>query len=117
MASVIEMRKESLGRALENRSEANYETIFEGFAELGIEEEDIEPRVNVFTFNAWRALGRHVKKGQHGVKITTWIPVRGKEGEKEAAGGAPPAPGDKSKGGKLRPKTCTVFHVSQTEKD
>jgi hypothetical protein len=111
-----EMQKEALGRALEHRSERNYDAIFAGFSDMGIEEEEVEPRVNVFTFNAWKALGRVVKKGQHGVKITTWIPVRGKAGEKEVAGGAPPAPGDKSKGGKLRPKTCTVFHVSQTEK-
>ena len=40
---------------------------------------DILPRENVFTYHAWRALGRQVRRGEHGVKVTTWIPTERKE--------------------------------------
>jgi hypothetical protein len=73
----------------------NYLPIFEGFMEKGIPSDDIKPRENVFTFNAWKALNRVVKRGEKGVKITTFIP-------------------DPEKG-KTYPKTTTVFHISQTE--
>ncbi|PUA41541.1 hypothetical protein C5U62_31715 [Pseudomonas protegens] len=70
---------------------------------MGIPSEDIKPRVNVFTFNAWKALGRVVKKGQHGVKIVTVIPCTKKD---EATGESVPV---------KKVKTTTVFHISQTE--
>lgn len=94
-----ELQTEALYRARGGVSMANYGAIYEGFALLGISAADIKPRENVLTFNAWRALGRTVKRGEHGVKVVTWIPVK-----------------DKTTGeltGK-RPKTATVFHVSQT---
>jgi len=53
---------------------------------------------NVFTYNAWKALGRQVNKGEHGVKVVTWIDAT-----------------DKITG--LPTKLCrasTVFHISQT---
>lgn len=93
--------QDALDRATANRSEANYSAIYSGFAKMGLS--DIQPRVNVFTYNAWKALGRCVSKGQHGVKVVTVI-----ETEKH------------NKQGKLEkkryPKTTTVFHISQTEK-
>ncbi len=68
--------------------------------------EDVEPRVNVFTFNAWKAAGRSVKKGEKGLAITTWIPCKDKKAKPD------PVTGEVKKG--LRPKTAYVFHVSQT---
>ena len=66
---------EALQRAATGPSLANYPAIYAGFMAKGIAEDDIKPRENVFTFNAWRALGRTVKKGEHGVKIATCIPM------------------------------------------
>ena len=53
--------------------------IIAGFVAKGIPEHEIRPRENVFTYHAWRALGRQVRRGEHGVKVTTWIPAAGKE--------------------------------------
>jgi len=99
-----EIKAAALANATQNQSVANYDAIFERFMEKGIPEEDIEPRVNVFTYNAWLALGRRVKRGEHGVKITTWIGTSFKDEET-----------GERKPGKRRPKTTTVFHISQTE--
>lgn len=95
-------QQEALNRIESNPSEYNFATVIEGFMEMGIEEEDILPKENVFTFNAWLAKGRCVKKGQHGVKITTFIPVKNAEPDKDGRV-------------KTYPKTSTVFHISQTE--
>lgn len=96
---------ESLQRALRSQALTNLPTIYQEFMARGIAEADILPRENVFTFNAWRALGRTVKRGEHGVRIITWIVTPEKKNDdgsvKYAAG--------------KRPKTAVVFHVSQTE--
>ena len=99
MTGVITMTHtaEALQRATTNQSFANYPAIITGFAERGIPPEQIRPRENVFTFNAWKQLSRVVKKGETGVKIITWIPCE-KNGERF-----------------VRPKTTTVFHISQTK--
>lgn len=89
--------EQALQRATTNQSFSNYPAIIEGFSARGIPPEQIRPRENVFTFNAWRQLSRTVKKGETGVKITTWIPVE-KDGEKF-----------------VRPKLTTVFHITQTQ--
>jgi antirestriction protein ArdC len=103
----LKMRAEALARAAGGESVANYATILHGFTDRGIAEAEIRPRENVFTFHAWKALGRHVRKGEHGVKVLTWIPIeerRNAAGELEREGGR-------------RPKSATVFHVSQTDPD
>lgn len=92
----------ALQRAENNASEANYDVIFDGFIDMGIAKEDIEPRVNVFTFNAWKAKGRFVKKGEKGVKVITYILVDKKEKDS-----------DETKKVKVKRQT-TVFHISQT---
>ncbi len=102
-----EINQEALSRATGNSSARNYAAIILGFMEKGIDKDDITPRVNVFTYAAWVAQGRQVKKGEHGVKITTWIPIQVKTKE-----GATDKPVKKSR---VRPKTATVFHVSQTD--
>lgn len=96
-------QQEALQHALQSLSMANYAAIFSGFEAKGIALDDIKPRENVFTFNAWQALGRQVRKGEHGVSICTWIPMS----KKDADGVAQPIG--------RKPRTTTVFHVSQTE--
>lgn len=69
----------------------------------GIPESQIKPRESVFTYDAWRELGRQVRKGEHGVKVLTFIETskENKEtGEVEVS---------------RRPWTSTVFHTSQTD--
>jgi len=100
--TAAEKAAEAYARATQSPSLANYPTIFEGFMERGIPETDIRPRENVLTFHAWRAKGRTVRRGEHGVTVVTWIPVyREENGERKVVG--------------RRPKSATVFHVSQTE--
>ena len=53
---------DALDRATTNQSLTNYPAIYEGFMDKGIAEGDIKPRENVFTFNAWKALGRSVSR-------------------------------------------------------
>ncbi len=100
---MAEIQQQALAKAVQGDSVANYEDIFNGFTAMGIDKADIEPRVNVFTFNAWKALGRVVKKGQHGVRIVTVIPCAKKDRET----------GDEVAVNKV--KRTTVFHISQTE--
>lgn len=101
------MAQESLNRAVSSQSVMNYQGIFDGFLAMGIPEAEIKPRENVFTFWAWKALGRRVMKGQHGVEACTFVPV-GESTDKET--------GEKKAGFRM-PRTTTVFHVSQTEPD
>ena len=100
-----QQQSEALYRAKSNLVMSNYPAILEGFAEKGIRPEDIEPRVNVFTFAAWKALKRQVRKGEHGVRITVWITCQKKQADQVE--GEPDA--------YRRPKKTTVFHVSQTD--
>lgn len=97
-----EMAAEALARAEGGVSIANYTPIFEGFAAMGIMPDRIEPRVNVLTYHAWRAKGRQVRRGEHGVKVCTWVVIE----ETDADG---------NKSTSRRPKTAVVFHVSQTD--
>ena len=90
---------ESLNRAKNGDSLANYQAIMQGFAEKGIAANDIIPRENVFTYNAWLALNRQVRKGEHGVKVVTWIPAKQKDSESSFM---------------FRGRS-TVFHISQTD--
>src|ERR1700691_2859975 len=97
--------QEALTRAVSGQSFSNFPAIFQGFAAKGIPESEIKPRENVFTFDAWKALGRVVRRGEHGVKVVTFIERASKDtdsdtGERKVI---------------RRPWTTTVFHVSQTE--
>jgi hypothetical protein len=101
------MQAEALSRAANGQSLSNWPAIIAGFSAKGIPESDIRPRENVFTYHAWRALGRQVRRGEHGVKVTTFVPmtkkVEGENGDEER----------KPIG--RRAWTATVFHVSQTD--
>jgi hypothetical protein len=106
-----QMQQEALSRAVCGQSLGNWPAIIHGFLAKGIAEGDIRPRENVFTYHAWRALGRQVRRGEHGVKVTTYITPR--EDDKQAD---PEKPADlKRMARHSRPWTATVFHVSQTE--
>lgn len=82
-------------RAAHGQSTANYERIIEGFVERGIPEDEIQPRENIFTYHAWRKLGRQVKRGEKGLKVISYT--------------------RDEKTDELIPVTAHVFHVSQTK--
>jgi hypothetical protein len=100
-----EVRREALTRAVSGQTMSNYPAIFQGFIAKGIPESEIRPRENVFTFEAWKALGRYVRKGEHGVKVVTFAETKSKEVDRDT---------DEPKFIR-RPWSTTVFHVSQTE--
>lgn len=106
LTKAAEMRAEALGRATTGQSWANYPAIIAGFLGKGIPETEIKPRENVFTYEAWRALGRYVRRGEHGVKVLTWIPV---DEQVDAQ------TGEVVRKAGRRPWSAVVFHVSQTE--
>ncbi len=95
-----EMQRASLSRATSGCSLTNDLAVIAAFAARGIV---ATPRVDVFTFNAWKALGRSVMKGEKSVRVTTWIPVQRKatDGTKKDSG--------------MIPRTACVFHISQTQ--
>ena len=101
-----EIQTEALTRATNSPSMSNYPAIFEGFMAMGIDSADIRPRENVFTYHAWRALGRQVRRGEHGVSVCTWVPMSRKDAITE-----------ENPSGTIgrRPKGSTVFHVTQTD--
>ena len=98
-----EQQKQALTKAVTGQSLANYAAIYEGFEAMGIATDDIKPRENVFTFNAWKALGRSVRKGQHGVRVVSV--VQREYTDEETC----------EKKVSSRPVTTTVFHISQTD--
>ena len=97
-------RREALSRAISGQSVANYAQIYRGFMARGIPESEIKPRENVFTYDAWRALGRQVRRGEHGVKVLTFIDCQKKDEETSEV-----------KETYRRPWFTTVFHISQTD--
>ena len=109
-ATKEEIQAEALSRAVGGMSMSNWPAIFHGFMAKGIPEDQIKPRENVFTFHAWRALGRQVRRGEHGVKVSTWVPMDKKTGEIDSDTGEE----KKVKLGR-RAWMATVFHVSQTD--
>jgi antirestriction protein ArdC len=94
---------EALTAAVTQQSTMNYQTIFDGLMEMGIAGDQIKPRENVFTFAAWKALGRVVRKGQHGVRVCVFIPRESKNKET----------GEITQ--TRMPASTTVFHISQTD--
>jgi hypothetical protein len=110
-ASREEMQQEALTRAASGQSLTNWPAILAGFVAKGIPEADIRPRENVFTYHAWRALGRQVRRGEHGVKVVTFVDTDRTSDSERTEGEQPAA---KRKGAR-RPWTATVFHISQTD--
>jgi hypothetical protein len=58
-----QIQGEALTRAVQGQSLSNWPAIVAGFEAKGIPADDIRPRENVFTYHAWRALGRQVRRG------------------------------------------------------
>src|SRR5215813_7102002 len=106
--ATTEQQQEALGRAVSGQTMTNWPAIFAGFMAKGIPENDIRPRENVFTYNAWKALGRQVRRGEHGVKVCTFVPMTKKEND-------PDTGEEKSVPIGKRAWTATVFHISQTD--
>ena len=102
-ARKAEIQRQALQNAVTGQSSMNYEAIIKGFEAKGIPLADIKPRENVFTFNAWKAVGRVVRKGEKGVPVLTWIPIQKLDEETGEVVSS------------RRSKTTTVFHISQTE--
>ncbi len=94
-----ELAQTALSRARSSQATSNYAALFDGFESMGIPAADILPRVNVLSFHAWRAVGRTVKRGEHGVKLVTWIDA---------------TKADTGESRKLA-RSVTVFHISQTD--
>lgn len=90
---------EALHRAKTSAAMSNIPTVYAGFLAMGIPEGEILPRENVLSFHAWRAMGRTVRKGEHGVKLVTWIDAK---------------QSDTGESRKLA-RTVSVFHISQTD--
>jgi len=100
-AELAAMQTAALGRAREGRTCTNDLLIIAAYAAKGI---DAHPRLDVFTFNAWKALHRHVRKGEHGVRVLTYA-------HKDTV---------KSDGTTEEhsfPTSAVVFHVTQTNPD
>jgi len=95
------MQNEALDRAQHGRTNANDLVILSEFAARGI---DAHPREDCYTFNAWRALGRHVRKGEHGVRVAVYVHT---DEVKD----------DGTTQAHSYPTSATVFHVSQTDPD
>ena len=102
----MEIAQAALANARNGQSVANELIVIEGFMERGIPEADIQPRENCLTFWAWKALRRSVKKGEHGVKVQTWVPIPEKTDE---------STGEVVRQAYKRPKVVTIFHESQTK--
>ena len=102
-----EMQQEALSRAVNGSTGSNFPAIYHGLMAKGIPQHEIQPRENVFTYQAWIALGRHVRKGEHGVKVSVFVKTS-KTVTDEQTGE------EKTTGGSF-PRSTTVFHISQTE--
>ena len=102
------IEQEALGRARNGENWSNWPAIIEGFTARGIPESDIRPRENVLTYHAWRALGRQVRRGEHGVRVLTYVPMTARETDPDTG-----EERDVQLG--RRPKTAVVFHVTQTD--
>jgi hypothetical protein len=114
-ASREQIQQEALTRAVGNQSLTNWPAIIYGFMVMGIPESEIRPRENVFTYHAWRALGRQVRRGEHGVKVTTFVSIAGKEDKDGVVTNDADGTDKPKRGATRRPWTATVFHISQTD--
>jgi len=102
-------------RAVSNPAWSNYLPVIKGFMEKGIAQQDIIPKENVFTFKAWKALGRYVRKGEKGVKIPVWRPTERESTVKQYDENENEIKGNGEKHSALLCCGATVFHISQTE--
>jgi hypothetical protein len=91
-----EAAAEAYARIIGEPSRANWPAVFAHYLALGIPEEDIRPKENVFPVPAWNHLGRKVKAGQKACRVPVFVP-------------------DKDEEGRGRWRQSCLFHESQTE--
>ena len=90
---------DALARAQKGASANTDAQVISFFAAHGI---DATPRLDVFTYAAWQALGRTVCKGESGCRLRVWLNSKsGSEGDDEGAG-------------RGFFKSVSVFHILQT---
>lgn len=110
----IRRAQEQITRIRTSRPSQNDVAVIIEFAARGIPSAAVDPRENVFPFDAWAAFGRHVRKGEKAVAVTVWVPVNTKGANDTTATASHEAPEGETKKS-LRPVTAYLFHVSQTE--
>jgi hypothetical protein len=93
---------DALNRAENPRNLINIQTVFEAASAKGIA--DAMPGENVLTFNAWKAKGRVVKKGE---KALAMLPVFYSRDVRD------PSSGDVQT--QKHAGRAAVFHISQTK--
>lgn len=96
-----QMQRAALERARAPRFGPNLGIVLAECARRGFLDPPPVPGRTVLTFNAWRALGRTVRRGEHGIRIPVVIPTA-----HDPETGEP---------GRRIIKTAAVFHVSQTD--
>lgn len=91
-----QMQREALDRASNPRNIINMQMVIEAAAARGW---DAEPGMNVLTFNAWKAKGRYVRKGEKALcKLPTMFTKTDDNGETKKIFAS-----------------AAVFHINQTE--
>lgn len=91
----------ALERAQGGKTCGNDLLVIAAFAARGI---DAHPRVDVFTFAAWKALHRHVRRNEHGVHVASY--ARRQEVKP-----------DGTTAEHSFPTSAVVFHITQTDPD
>jgi hypothetical protein len=104
----IQKFNDALRRALNQKPGANDLAAIIAFEGAGLK--NVQPRVNVLTFNAWKACGRSVLAGQHSVRVgvITNKPYQTKNDLGEETGEVC---------FRRVPGTAYLFHISQTQPD
>lgn len=105
LAQRAQRQVEALERARSGSSPYNEAVVRAAFAERGIPAEQVVPRENVLTFDAWKALGRYVRKGEKSVKVRCFYTTEARIDE----GTGEEVPGERFM------SLAYLFHISQTE--
>lgn len=101
MTKAQQINAEALQRAQNCHSLQNMARVIAACQERGYQVPAV-PGENVLTFRAWLAKGRAVKKGEKGIAVCTFKPVKRRD----------PATGQETE--ERIPWTAHVFHVEQT---
>lgn len=107
-----ERNENSLISASRTAPNSNDLPVIAEFGLRGIEAEDCHTfgwNQNVFTYNAWQAQDRQVRKGEKSVRCTVWIPVVVK--------GRPESNIERLRKDHTRSRmsTACLFHITQTD--
>lgn len=108
MQTKQEKQCEALERGRRYRVGGNDLRVITEFQGRGMNPHDIEtfgPDQNVWTYDAWQALGRQVRKGEKSVRITVYGSYESKERNEKT--GEPIIKSCRS--------TACLFHITQTD--